>query len=137
MTATTAPTDQHWTRRLFEPVDIGMLVFFRMAFGAVMVWEATRYLNFGWYTTQFQESDFYFKYFGFSWVHAWPGEGMRIHFIVWGILAAMIGLGLCYRIATILFFFVFTYVFLLDQSTYLNHFYLISLISFLMLISLR
>ena len=133
MTATTAPTDQHWTRRLFEPVDIGMLVFFRMAFGAVMVWEATRYLNFGWYTTQFQESDFYFKYFGFSWVHAWPGEGMRIHFIVWGILAAMIGLGLCYRIATILFFFVFTYVFLLDQSTYLNHFYLISLISFLMI----
>src|SRR5690606_31415103 len=32
-----------------------------------------------------------------------------------------------------LFFLAFTYIFLLDQATYLNHFYLISLISFLMI----
>ncbi len=133
MTTSAPPTESHWTKRLFEPVDIGMLVFFRMAFGAVMVWEAYRYLSYNWFFTQFQESGFYFKYYGFSWVHAWPGDGMRMHFIVWAVLATMIALGLCYRVATVLFFFVFTYVFLLDQTTYLNHFYLVSLISFLMI----
>jgi hypothetical protein len=38
-----------------------------------------------------------------------------------------------YRLATTLFFLGFTYIFLLDQTNYLNHFYLISLISFLMI----
>ena len=32
-----------------------------------------------------------------------------------------------------LFFFAFTYMFLLEQSTYLNHFYMVSLVSFLMI----
>ncbi|WP_166829530.1 HTTM domain-containing protein [Thalassoroseus pseudoceratinae] len=133
MNSTASTSELHWTKRLFQPIDIGMLVYLRIAFGAVMVWEAYRYLSYNWFFTQFQNSGFYFKYFGFSWIHAWSGDGMRIHFIIWGILAAMIALGLCYRIATILFFFVFTYVFLLDQTTYLNHFYLISTLSFLMI----
>lgn len=41
--------------------------------------------------------------------------------------------GFWYRLSATLFFLGFTYVFLLEQARYLNHFYLISLISFLMI----
>jgi hypothetical protein len=41
--------------------------------------------------------------------------------------------GLFYRVSTTLFFLGFTYIFLLDKTNYLNHFYLISLISLIMI----
>ncbi|MEL7119400.1 MAG: HTTM domain-containing protein, partial [Bacteroidota bacterium] len=41
--------------------------------------------------------------------------------------------GLYYRVCSVLFFLAFTYVFLLEKSYYLNHFYLISLLSFVMI----
>ena len=55
------------------------------------------------------------------------------HFLALGILAAFIIFGLWYRVSAFLFFIGFTYVFLLDQTNYLNHFYLISWVSFLMI----
>jgi hypothetical protein len=58
---------------------------------------------------------------------------MEVHFIVMGLLAAAIAAGMLYRVATVLFFLAFTYVFLLDQVCYLNHFYLVCLYSFLMI----
>jgi hypothetical protein len=33
---------------LFAPVDIASLVYFRIAFGAIMLWEAVRYFQHGW-----------------------------------------------------------------------------------------
>jgi hypothetical protein len=58
---------------------------------------------------------------------------MYAHFILTGVLALCVMAGLWYRVTSILFFLSFTYVFLLDMTQYLNHFYLISLISFLMI----
>jgi hypothetical protein len=45
----------------------------------------------------------------------------------------MIASGLLYRLATTLFFIGFTYMFLLEQGQYLNHFYLVCLISFVII----
>ncbi len=58
---------------------------------------------------------------------------MYVHFFFLGVCAIFIMLGLFYRISSILFFLGFTYIFLLDKSNYLNHFYLISLLSFIMI----
>ena len=33
---------------LFEPVDISFLVFFRVLFGGIMLWEVYRYFTYGW-----------------------------------------------------------------------------------------
>jgi len=49
-----------------------------------------------------------------------------------GALALCIMFGLLYRIAAWLFFFGFTYWFLLDETRYLNHLYMVALIAFLM-----
>lgn len=59
---------------------------------------------------------------------------MYWHFLGLGFLALLITFGLFYRVATALFFIGFSYVFLLDQARYLNHFYLVCLVSFLMAI---
>jgi vitamin K-dependent gamma-carboxylase len=119
--------------RLFRPVDIGWLVLFRLAFGGIMLWEVTRYLSKGWVERYYVEPVFHFTYFGFDWVRPWDGEGMQVHFYALGVLAFCILIGLCYRLAAALFFLGFSYVFLLDQTHYLNHFYLVCLVAFLLI----
>ena len=118
---------------LFQPVDIAFLVSFRFVFGAIMLWEVYRYFSTGWIRRYYIDPSFYFGYFGFEWVKPWPGNGMYVHFAVLGVAAACIMLGLLYRFAVPLFFLGFTYVFLLDQTRYLNHFYLVCLIAFVMI----
>jgi hypothetical protein len=117
---------------LFEPVDISFLVFFRILFGGIMLWETYRYFTHGWISRYFIEPAVNFSYYGFSWVKPWPGSGMYIHFFVLGLAAACVMAGFLYRIAAPILFLAFTYSFLLDQTRYLNHFYLVCLISFLM-----
>ncbi len=117
---------------VFKPVDISFLVAFRIIFGGIMLWEVYRYFTRGWITRYFVEPALTFTYYGFSWVRPWPGRGMYIHFFVLGVAAACVMAGFLYRIATPVFFLAFTYFFLLDQTRYLNHFYLVCLISFLM-----
>ena len=118
---------------LFKPVDISFLVFFRVVFGVIMLWEVYRYLTHGWISRYYIEPIINFTYYGFSWVRPWPGRGMYFHFYALGALAFCILVGFFYRIAATLFFLGFTYVFLLDQTRYLNHFYLVVLISFLLI----
>src|SRR6185503_15717539 len=110
---------------LFEPVDISFLVFFRVLFGGIMLWETYRYFTRGWIARYYVEPVVNFTYYGFSWVKPWPGRGMYIHFVVLGLAAACVIAGFFYRIAAPVFFLAFTYFFLLDQTRYMNHFYLV------------
>lgn len=119
--------------RLFSPVDIGLLVFFRIAFGGIMFWEMMRFCVHDWVQTHFIDPEMHFTYYGFGWVHPWPGIGMHVHVYVLAALALSIVLGLFYRVATVLFCLGITYLFLIDQALYLNHLYLICLVSFLLI----
>ena len=118
---------------LQTPVDIAVLVYFRVAFGAIMMWEMWRYASYGWISRYWIEPSFHFTYFGFDWVQPWPGIGMYLHFSIVALLALFILLGLWYRLSTIFFFFGFSYIFLLEQAQYLNHFYLVCLVAFIMI----
>ena len=119
--------------RAFARVDIASLVFFRIAFGSLMVWEVGRYLSHHWIAKYWIEPRFSFKYYGFSWVHPWPGNGLYIHWAALGVLALFIAVGFLYRLSAALFFVGYTYTFLLDQASYVNHTYLICLFSFLLI----
>lgn len=121
-----------WTERPFAPVDIASLAFFRFAFGAIMVWEVWRYLSKGRIFRYWIDPSFHFTYYGFEWVQPWPGIGMYIHWVALGVLGAMLAVGLFYRTAALLFFLGFTYTFLLEQARYLNHFYLVAILSLLL-----
>ncbi len=116
-----------------RPIDIASLVVFRIAFGGIMAWEAVRYLGSDWIPRYFIDPTFHFTYMGFAFVQPWPGVGMIAHFIALGVLGVCVAAGLAYRLAAGLLTIGFTYIFLLDQANYLNHFYLVCLLSVLTL----
>ena len=118
------------SKRILEPADVASVVVFRVGFGLLMFWEVTRYYYFGWVEELFAKPQFHFQYEWFKWVIPFPGDGMYLLFAALGVLALMIAFGLFYRIAAILFFLGYTYVFLIDQASYNNHFYLICMLSF-------
>ncbi len=123
-----------WADDLFEPVDAISLVFLRVSFGVIMLVEVWRFWDNGWIGSYYVGPDFLFKYYGFEWVHPWPGAGIYWHFVLLAVLALMITVGVFYRLASVLFLFAFSYVFLLDQALYLNHFYLVILVALLMVL---
>jgi vitamin K-dependent gamma-carboxylase len=120
-------------QRAFSPVDIASLVFFRIAFGFLLSWEVWSYFSYHRIGPAWIEPRFLFKYYGFSWVQPWPGNGLYIHWAVLGVLGLFIALGFLYRLATALFCLGYTYTFLLDESRWANHTYLICLFSFLLI----
>jgi vitamin K-dependent gamma-carboxylase len=122
-----------WLGRLFEPVDIAALVYYRIAFGALMVWNLWFYYRRGFIALFWIDPTFRFSFPGFGWVQPWPGSGIYYHCLVLGVLAALITVGCLYRLSAALFFLGYAYLFMLDQANYRNHSYLICLISFLMI----
>lgn len=117
----------------FTPVDIASIVFFRVTFGLLMAWHVWAYYTEHRLTGFFLEPHLLFNYYGFAWVHPWPGNGLYIHKIVMAVLGLFIAAGFIYRASVALFFFSYLYFFLLDQARYQNHQYLICLFSFLLI----
>ncbi|HEY1084440.1 MAG TPA: HTTM domain-containing protein [Prosthecobacter sp.] len=124
---------RRFIKALFAPVDIASLVWFRIVFGIILLVEALRFITKGWIEAYYVAPAFLFKYYGFSWVQPWPAWGMHLHFWVLAVAGAGIALGFFYRICCAVYFLGFTYVFLLDQTHYLNHHYLVCLLCFLMI----
>lgn len=119
---------------LFRQVDGASLAWFRMAFGAIMFIYALKTLVTGAVTQMYVLPRFHFQYFGFGWVHPLPGIGMYVVFVALGLLALLIMLGLMYRFATIAFAITFTYIFLIDRTFYQNHYYLVCLLSWMLVL---
>ena len=120
--------------RAFAPVDIASLVFFRIALGLLMAWEVCRYFKNESVYHYWLEPKFLFKYYGFSWVHPWPGNWLYIHWAILGLLALFVAFGFLYRISATLMFLSYAYFFLLDEARYVNHTYLICLYCLLLAI---
>jgi len=118
----------------FKQTAIAPLIMFRIIFGAMLLFSSLRFMIKGWVETQYIEPQFYFAYLGFEWVKPLQGNLMYIPFVIMAISALFIMLGFFYRISTFLFFLCFTYVELIDKSNYLNHYYFLSLMSFLMML---
>ena len=117
--------------RLLSPVDIASLVFFRVFFGIIAFWHV--WLQMPRVKEQYILPDFHFKYHFFGWVEPLPGEFMNVVFLMMAASAIFIALGLFYRAAAATFFLLHTYAFLIDVANYWNHYYLISLLAFLMI----
>ena len=119
--------------RAFAQVDIASLIFFRIAFGLLMVWEVWRNFSLHLIAANWIAPRFLFKFYGFSWVHPWPNNWLYIHWGALGLFAFFVAIGFLYRASAILLFLSYAYFFLLDESRYVNHTYLICLFSFLLI----
>ncbi len=118
-------------KNLFAPVDISSQVFFRILFGTLMLFHIID--HFDNIERYWILPKYHFYYWPFDFIEPLSGNGMYILFIFMGILSAFIIVGLFYRLSITLFFLSFSYTFLLEQARYLNHYYLIILVSFIMI----
>ncbi len=117
---------------LLEPVKAAPLAVFRILFGLMMIFALVRFVSHGWVNEFYVEPQFHFKYYGFDWVQS-LGNYTYILFVL-GFLGALgIAIGFWYRLSCIVFFLCFTYVELIDKTTYLNHYYFVSLMAFLLI----
>lgn len=112
--------------------DSATLSFFRVAFGLMMAFGMLRFMAKGWVDSVYIQPIFHFKYYGFSWI---PELGVWTYalFVLATISAIMIALGWYYRLFATLFFLSFTYIELLEKTTYLNHYYFVSVVSFILI----
>jgi hypothetical protein len=121
------------TALLKAPVHIAPLAVLRIAFGSIMLVSTLRFILKGWIYSFYIKPPFHFTFYGFDWVKVPPGLGMYVLFGILVFAAIMVTIGLFYRAAITVFFLCFTYVELLDKTTYLNHYYFISVMAFLMI----
>jgi hypothetical protein len=119
--------------RLTEQIHIAPLSLFRVLFGGMMFASILRFAMKGWINELYVKPSFFFKYYGFEWVEV-PGEtGLYVLFSIIALSALFVMAGLFYRFSAIVFFLTFTYAELLDKTNYLNHYYFVSIVAFLMI----
>lgn len=114
------------------PVEAAPLAVFRILFGLMMLFSIVRFWSYGWIDTLYIQPAFHFSYYGFEWVKPF-GIYTYLLFIICGVASIFIALGYRYKMAMLVFFLSFTYIELMDKTTYLNHYYFISVLSFLMI----
>ena len=108
------------------------LAVFRLLFGLLMLISIIRFWSKGWIHSLYIEPSFHFSYYGFDWVKP-LGVYTYFLFLICGVSAFLVGIGYKYRISILVFFLSFTYIELMDKTTYLNHYYFVSIVSFMML----
>lgn len=124
---------QHITQYLTKPIDIASLVFFRVGFGLLVVFELLHYyLHTPFLDFYFFDATFHFRYPGFAWVPVVPAEWMPAFIVVIAVLYLLFAAGFLYRIISVLCFLSFSLLFFQERASFLNHWYLICLVSFLM-----
>jgi hypothetical protein len=108
------------------------LAVFRIFFGLLMLWSLIRFWALGWIDKLYLQPQFHFSFYGFEWVKP-MGIYTYALFALCSLAAILVALGLWYRWAMAVFFLSFTYIELMDKTTYLNHYYFISVLSLIML----
>ena len=117
-----------------EPKHIAPLAILRIAFGSIMLISTVRFIVKGWVSAFYIKPPFHFTFYGFDWVKPLGAMGMYFLFGTLVVATVLIIIGLFYRVAILTFFLGFTYVELIDKTTYLNHYYFISVMAFLMIL---
>ncbi|MCS7075465.1 MAG: HTTM domain-containing protein [Bacteroidia bacterium] len=119
---------------LYTPIPALPFQVFRIGWGLLMIISAVRFMALGWIEDHYVKPIFHFKYWGFEWVEPISRTGLYItHILI--ILASIgvaVGTKIVYRISAIVLFVSFTYTELIDLTYYLNHYYFVSLICFLL-----
>ena len=113
---------------LFDRVSIAPLVVFRIVFGLLLLYSNYRTYEMGWIDELYIHPSYHFGFF--SWLTPLEGNGMYVIFGLLALCSLGIILGCLYRLSATLYFFLFMYVELLDKTYYLNHYYLVTLLTF-------
>lgn len=122
-----------WRQQSMAAISIQSLAAFRIFFGMLMAAALIRLLVLGWVDELFVQPRFHFTFPGFGWVRPWPSFWMHAQVVVMTGCALSVALGYRYRLCAGLFLLGFLHLELIDQTNYLNHYYLVTLLSGLLL----
>ena len=122
----------HISSYLTQKVSSSPLSVFRFFFGLLMCISILRFWSKGWIEELYLEPIFHFSYFGFQWITP-IGDYTYLIFLICFISSLFVCVGFKYRLSIIMFFLSFFYIEMMDKTTYLNHYYFISSLSFLMI----
>ena len=117
---------------LFKKIDNAQLVVFRVFYGILICFEAFGAIATGWVRRTFIEPKFTFSFIGFEWLQPLPGDGMYYYFVLMGIFGILITLGYKYRFSAFAFAIMWSGVYLMQKTSYNNHYYLLMLLGFIM-----
>jgi len=115
-----------------KTTEAATLAVFRIFFGIMMFASIVRFWAHGWIEKLYIEPKFHFSFYGFEWIQP-LGVYTYVLFVICALAALAVAIGYRYRIAIVVFFLSFTYIELMDKTTYLNHYYFISCLSFLLI----
>lgn len=121
-----------WDNFLFKRVDNSALVLFRILYGIILASEAIGSIALGAVRKLYIEPEFTFTFIGFEFLEPLPGNGMYVLFGLMGLAGVMVSIGFKYRWAILFYAIAWTYVYLLQKSSYNNHCYLIMLLNYIM-----
>ncbi|HKP94538.1 MAG TPA: HTTM domain-containing protein [Fibrobacteria bacterium] len=115
--------------RAFASVDAASLAAFRALFGLLMACAMIRFAAKGWIKELYLDPTYHFSYWGLAWIRPPGALGTYALFAGIGLAAAGIALGWRTRFSALAFALLFAYVELIDKTTYLNHYYFITVAS--------
>lgn len=108
------------------------LALFRLLFGLMLFGSIVRFWSNGWIAELYEKPHYFFPFYGFEFVKP-LGEYTCLLFMICGVSALLVAIGLFYRVAIVSLFLSFSYIELIDKSTYLNHYYFVSMICLLLM----
>lgn len=117
---------------LFSRMDNSPLIIFRIFFGILISLESFGAILTGWVKRTMVDPDFTFSFIGFEWLQPLPGNGMYFYFVVMGLMGVFVALGYRYRLSMIAFTLLWTGTYLMQKTSYNNHYYLLVLICSIM-----
>jgi hypothetical protein len=98
----------------------------------MLFWSIVRFWGNGWIDLLYIRPRYFFPFYGFDFVVPLANYTYWL-FAICSISAILVAIGLFYRLAAISLFLSFTYIELIDKTTYLNHYYFISMICLLLI----
>ncbi|MEM9143313.1 MAG: HTTM domain-containing protein [Bacteroidota bacterium] len=116
-------------RWLFTRMDNTPLIIFRMFFGFLIAAECYGALLTGWVRRNLVEPLFTFNFIGFDGLQLLQGDFMCLYFFLMGTLGIFVMLGYKYRFSMIAFTLMWTGAYLMQKTSYNNHYYLLVLVS--------
>lgn len=119
---------------LFSSIDNAPLVIFRIIFGLLVTLECWGAILTGWVNRTLIAPKFTFNFIHLNLLQPLPGNGMYFYFFIMGTLGIFIMIGYRYLISIISFTTLWASVYLMQKSSYNNHYYLLCLLNMLMCI---
>jgi len=119
---------------LFKQIDNTGLTLFRIVFGLLITLEAFGAIATGWVRRVMVEPEFTFNFIGFDFLQRFQGPGMYVYFVIMGIFGIGVMLGYKYRWSMFGYALFWTGAYLMQKTSYNNHYYLMVLLCWLMVL---